>query len=167
MTVLAIISTLISSIALLGVVVSLLLQARQLRVSQLQASRAAQLELVKMAMDNPKMAGSLYGYNDPETYSRWVYLNWLLRYYELSYQMRDMTKASLKREAEALFKTEDSRNWWLMARGAYEVAATTRRAREFFVMVDVEFQRAMRPAETTQSDQKATPPKPSDPSFPS
>ena len=60
MTAIAIISTLISSIALVGVAVSLVLQARQLRASQIQASRATQVELIKVSIDSRELISDIF-----------------------------------------------------------------------------------------------------------
>jgi hypothetical protein len=51
----AIVSTLISSVALLGVAISLFLQARQLRASQIQTARASQMELMRSALEHPDL----------------------------------------------------------------------------------------------------------------
>lgn len=52
-TVVPILSVVIALLALFGVIVSLLLQVRQLRVSRLEASRSAMLEIVKLLIDEP------------------------------------------------------------------------------------------------------------------
>jgi hypothetical protein len=52
---LSIVSVVIAVLALSGVIVSLLLQVRQLRVSQREASRAAMLEIVKLFIGDPEL----------------------------------------------------------------------------------------------------------------
>ena len=54
---LSIIATIISSIALIGVAASLLLQNRQLRASQVQVVREMHLELIRTAIENPEQSG--------------------------------------------------------------------------------------------------------------
>jgi hypothetical protein len=84
----AIISTLISSIALVGVVVSLLLQARQIRVSQLQASRSAQAEMLKVAIEDPEVASAALGRSDVDVFAREIFLNLQMKTLELHYLLK-------------------------------------------------------------------------------
>jgi Family of unknown function (DUF6082) len=69
-TLISIIATLISSVAPAGVAVSLLLQARQLRASQLQALRELHTELIKMGMDHPILRSTLESDIGPEELSQ-------------------------------------------------------------------------------------------------
>jgi hypothetical protein len=59
-TVLSIIATIISSIALVGVAAGLIIQGQQLKASRIQVMREMHLELMKIGIDNPALAGSLY-----------------------------------------------------------------------------------------------------------
>nr|WP_281901592.1 DUF6082 family protein [Phytohabitans aurantiacus] len=83
----AIVSTLISSLALVGVMVSLLAQVRQLQVNRLQAFRATQAELIKMALDDPALfadpADALAA--DSESSRRHGFLNWHMKHFQLGY----------------------------------------------------------------------------------
>src|SRR5262245_10165894 len=115
----AILSTLISSIALIGVVVSLLLQARQLRTNQIQVTRAAQQELIRFSLENPDLATEVLGLTDPETYIKQVYLNWYFSYLSMTYGISTMSKPNLRLLLVEPFSTEVSREWWTMARQSY------------------------------------------------
>jgi hypothetical protein len=147
----ALLSTLISSVALAGVAISLLLQARQLRTSQLQATRTTQLELMKMALDNPDIAAAALGYGDPETLVKRVFMNWHFQFLQFGFENNTISALSLRFSIAELFETEDTRNWWLWARRSYEIAATTRREKEFFAIADQEFQRASQTSAPSES----------------
>jgi len=53
---LSLIATVISSVALVGVAIGLLIQARQLQASQLQAARSLHVDFIKLAMEDPSIA---------------------------------------------------------------------------------------------------------------
>jgi Family of unknown function (DUF6082) len=162
--IIAIISTLISSIALLGVALSLLLQARQLRTNQIQVARAAHLELIKMALDNPSMAAEALGIDDSEKFVKEVFINWHFQYLLMSYEINQISKPDLGHVIRTLFKAERVRTWWSWSREDWKLAAT-RREKEFFAIVDGEFQHAKQIAETTEAS-AAPPGEPVNPSPP-
>jgi hypothetical protein len=137
----AIISTLISSIALVGVAVSLLLQARQLRANQIQTSRAAQVELIKLAVDNRELVSEIYG-EKPEAYLKGTYINWFIKYLELSYSMKVISKDSVQLQITRLFTADYPYEWWARVRDVYHVEATTRRERQFLAITDEAFRLA-------------------------
>jgi Family of unknown function (DUF6082) len=151
----AIISILISSIALVAVAVSLLLQARQLRASQIQTSRAAQVELIKLAFDNRELVSEIYG-NKSEDYFKGAYINWLVKYLELSYSMKVISEDSARLQITRLFTADYPYEWWARVRDVYDVEATTKSERRFLAITDEAFrlatqQRQSNPAEAQLS----------------
>lgn len=138
----AVISTLISSIALVGVALSLLLQGRQLRASRIQAARASQVELMKFAIDNPTMVNGLDGAEDIEGFVKGVVRNWYFTYLSMSYDNRTISKSSLRRVASVALADETTCKWWAESGHTLNEVATSRREKEFFTIVDGEFQRA-------------------------
>jgi hypothetical protein len=137
--IIAIISTLISSIALTGVAVSLLLQARQLRASQIQASRSAQVELIRMAADNRELISEIFG-SEPGSYLKDVFINWFFKYLELSYSMKVISAKSVRVQAIRLFAIDYPYEWWARSREVYDIEATTKRERQFFAIIDEMFE---------------------------
>src|SRR5690348_16194856 len=107
MTTLALLSTLISSLALVGVVVSLLLQARLLRTTQLQAARTAQLELIRLAIEHPAL--SRKGMSPTEKYAsaQRAFFNWRVKYLELGYSLKVISLHSVMIQAGQMFKVAD------------------------------------------------------------
>ena len=141
MTAIAIISTLISSIALVGVAVSLVLQARQLRASQIQASRATQVELIKVSIDSRELISDIFN-QDSGDYLKSVYVNLFIKYLEMGYSMKVISKESVQVQAAKLFSVSYPYEWWAGAREIYEVEASAKREREFFAIVDKSFHQA-------------------------
>jgi Family of unknown function (DUF6082) len=137
----AIISLIISCVALGGVAAGLMLQARQVRVSQIQTVRSAQLELIKLALEYPIMASAAAGVSDPDLFSQASYLNWQMKYFEMGYETGYFSDSAVRRIAVILFEVEIPRNWWAGGREMWASQCPTKRARQFFALVDAEFQR--------------------------
>ena len=145
-TILSVIATITSSIALIGVAVGLILQARQLRADQLQTMRALQLELIRMAIDKPELGLDSFLAKDVDRKdsSRVYYLNLWVKYLEMNYSFGTASKASIGLQMARMFESEFPRIWWTVSRDTYKVEAETKSQREFFTIVDGEFQSAMR-----------------------
>jgi hypothetical protein len=140
---LALLSTLISSIALVGVAVSLFLQARQLRANQIQIAHASHLELLKLGLDNPAAVVELgMDLTDQEGFVNAVLLNWYMSHLSTGFDVGAVSKANLESLVKGLFTAENPRKWWTTARQSYNDNATSRRQKAFFAIVDGEFQRA-------------------------
>lgn len=141
--VIAALSIVISCIALLGVVYSLMLQALQLRANQLQVSRAAQLEIVKMVIDNPKLLSGSVDPSDPEqTTAVGSFLNFRLKQLELGYTLKAVSYDSVRLQTRLMFAEGYPVEWWSGVREIYETEATKRRERQFFAIVDKEYMNA-------------------------
>jgi hypothetical protein len=140
--VVATISILISSIALVGVAVSLLLQARQLRVSQLQISHAAQFDLLKVGLDNPKLIAGLLE-EDPDSFAGAIYINWTTKYMELSYEIKALTADAVRLQAKLMFSAQFARSWWINAKPLYNAEATTKRENDFVALLDEVYEQAI------------------------
>jgi hypothetical protein len=147
-TIIAIISASISSAALVGVVIGLLLQARQLRIGNLQTYRASHAELIRMNVDHPELwadPADLVAQR-PEQVQRYSLLNWQLRHLELGYLLGEIREASLRRSLSGVFAVPLRREWWNIVREANNVNAHSRCKRRFFEIVDAECQRAVESA---------------------
>ena len=146
----AVLSIIISSVALLGVAYSLILQALQLRANQLQVSRATQLELVKLVIDNPELVSDSIDQSDPELTARaGSLLNYRIKQLELSYSVKAVSSASVRLQARLLFKDNHPVQWWAGAREVYAAEAATRRERQFFALVDQEYEHAKEQLESS------------------
>ena len=139
-SVLSIIATIVSSVALIGVAVGLILQSRQLRANQIQVLREMHLELMKIGIDNPVLAGSIYEDTSPEDFSRATLINFLMVFWETGYSLKTITRKSVTLQAMQLFASEYSRTWWATgARDTFQSEAGTKLEKEFFTIVDSAF----------------------------
>ncbi|HZM76975.1 MAG TPA: DUF6082 family protein [Candidatus Limnocylindrales bacterium] len=138
----AVISTLISSIALVGVMASLLLQARQFRLGRHQAMLWLQSELIRIALDHPdiwELAKST-----PTAQQSHIYMNWRIKLMEFGYITGETSEATVRNAASATFASTAWRGWWVVARDFYRLEANIREKRRFFVIMDAEYQTTTR-----------------------
>src|SRR5947207_1598833 len=99
----ALASTLISSIALVGVAAGLFLQAKQLQLGRVQAFRATQAELIKMTVDNPDTS-FFYSQSsaDPQVVRRYLVMTWRLRHLEFGYLLGEMSADGIRSELDPI-----------------------------------------------------------------
>ena len=154
--IIAVISTLISSIALVAVAASLLLQARQLRTSQVQVTRTAQQELIKFSLENPNVVAGVLGITNPKAYANDAYLNWYVSYLSMSFDIKTMSKSNLRFLLRESIAIENSRRWWAVAGSSYHDWAISRRDKEFVSILEEEFRRPS--AGTAPGEKDAVPP---------
>lgn len=162
---LATLSTLISSIALIGVAVSLLLQARQLRSGQVQSTADSQRELMKFALEYPAIVGQLAGAKNLDDFTKQIALNWHMSHLETCYLNNTVAEKQLRRLVALIFSNEFARAWWKAYGISYDDSATSRRERDFFAIVNAEFKRSVLASEpaTTGARLAEESPEPSPP----
>jgi Family of unknown function (DUF6082) len=138
-------AALLSGLAFLGIAISIFYQGRQITVSQLQATRTLQLELLKLAYEHPDLQEA-WGRSLDAPYLEWrkrTYMNLIFMYLRMGYVMHETTDASLHRTMANRFKTQMGREYWENARLAFSVGAKSRRDRSFFRIVDQEYNKAI------------------------
>ena len=141
---LSLVATITSSAALICVAIGLILQARQLKASQVQIIREMQLELLKLGIDNPELIASVYENEiELEHISKSNLINLTVKFLEAGYSLKMFSRESVTLQTTRLFSSEYPRAWWTLARGIYDVEAQTGTEKEFFTIVDSSFQQAM------------------------
>jgi Family of unknown function (DUF6082) len=155
-------AALLSGLAFLGIAISIFYQGRQITVSQLQATRMLQLELLKLAYEHPDLQES-WSRSLDVPYPEWrkrTYMNLIFMYLRMGYVMHETTDASLNRAMANRFKTQMGREYWSGARLAFAVGARNRRDRNFFRITDQEYNKAIQnppPEETVEVAKRSTP----------
>jgi len=147
--VLSVIATTISSVASIGVAIGLLLQSRQVRISQIQAVRSLHTELIKLAIENPSIATAIESGVDTADAQQAAQLNLLIMFLQTSYLLKVATKESVSLQAQRIFAAEYPRYWWASGRDIHIKEAATKRDREFVTLVDAKFQEAMQNIQPT------------------
>jgi len=141
-------SALLAVLALVGVAVSLVFQARESRATREQAFRDANTEMLKMAMDDPDYA-ACWGGNlapaDRKDQRQSMYVNMILTQWEMGYETGAIGETHIRALAAKLFEGRVPWEFWARVRELRISTAESRRARRFQRMVDDEFQRAAEP----------------------
>lgn len=118
------ISAVLAAVALVALAYSSTLQARQIRIAQLQAIRSLQLETFKLAIADPQLSAA-WGVNATNVadYERWrvrAYTNMCMMYIHTGFRAGEMTEAAVRRSArEELFVTSAVREFWGLAKDVY------------------------------------------------
>ena len=124
-------AALLSGLAFIAIAVSLVYQARQIKIAQLQAARTFQLEIFKLAFEQPDLA-STWPLNlelHPSDRRKRTYMNLVFMYLRMSYVMREINDDALHRNMINRFKTQLGRKYWEGARDAFRIGAADRRSR--------------------------------------
>lgn len=138
-------SALLSAFALVGIVVTLVLQARDTKVSREQGQRQAHLELMKMALENPlyrRAWGPVHPGRAPGTDLQQIYVNLIFSSWQMSFELKTMDERLLRAVTSTLFKGEPGRRFWAGARETRIATSATRRERRFHRIVDEMFRAA-------------------------
>lgn len=146
------ISTIISSSALIGVVVSLILQARLLRTTQLQAVRMAQVELIKLEIEHPQIVQKVAGEAEQCDIAQRAYFNWRVKFLELGHSSKVVSPASVGIQAAILFESGEFYLWWGAVRHIYQAEATTKLEKDFFHIIDRQYERQSGPISADNSE---------------
>ena len=71
-------------------------------------------------------------------------LNLHMTFWATSYSLKTLNRVSLASQLKLFFSLERARTWWVAGvREAYEIQATTKLEKDFFVVVDGVFQDVM------------------------
>lgn len=112
-----------------------------------------QLEIARMAIDNPKLRSDSPNLPDPEhTAAVGAYINLRLKQLEMSYSVKAITSDSVRIQARIMFAEGYPVEWWRVASEIYKTEAASRRERQFFAIVNEEYLRAMRLLERPRPD---------------
>jgi hypothetical protein len=147
-------------VALVGVVVGLFLQVRQLRINNLQTFKASHAGLIQMALDHPTAWADPTDMltRNPDEAQRSVLLNWQFVHLQFGYLTGTLPESGLRFTVSELFVSPSRRRWWEVARKAYEAEIRSRRDRRFVEIVDGEYGRAVALNASSTSPEKSSGP---------
>ncbi|WP_204038069.1 DUF6082 family protein [Micromonospora qiuiae] len=139
-------SAILAGLALTGVVISLIIQAREAKAAREQTLRALHADLLKMAIDDPGLLecwGPIEQSSDVEWFRKHVYTNLIVSHWQLMWEVDVLSEAHLQVLADQFFKGEAGRRFWAEARGPGMKAETSRRARRFTAVIDQRYLAAL------------------------
>lgn len=151
-------SAIFSALALTGVAVSLILQARQARAARKEIERNHHFQLMEMAINDPELLtcwGATSSERGARTLRQRLYLNLIISYWEMMYEVGETSTRMLRSHARtALFSQRLGYDFWTDTRMARLEVANNARQRRFWKILDEEY-RTIRfprviPSETIQ-----------------
>jgi hypothetical protein len=149
----------LSVLALIGVVVTLRLQARETKLGREEARRAAIGDLLRMAMEDPDLDecwGPVPAGEDAKVRRQQMYVNMIISEWQMSFETKALGETRLRAISREMFEGAAGRRFWSAARDVRIATSETKTARRFHEILDEEYQRALAaPAEEPSSGDKA------------
>jgi hypothetical protein len=142
-------SAILSALALGAVAVSLLVQARQTKVQQVQAVRGFHLELLRTTLDDPSVYMPCWGWSldMPEVARKrqQIFTIMMMNYERMGYEVGVIPELSLRGVFLAdMFQSEVGRQYWSHARSVWRLALSeSRQGRRFVQIVEDEYNSAV------------------------
>jgi Family of unknown function (DUF6082) len=139
-------SALISVLALVGIVMTLIYQAREARLAREETRRTAIAELLKMAIDDPELDecwGPIPSPNDAKTRKQRLYTNMIVSEWSMSFETKALPEKRLRAIAYEMFQGEIGRSYWHAARDVRLSTSESRTRRRFHEILDEEYRRAL------------------------
>jgi hypothetical protein len=129
-------SAVLSGLALCGIALSLVLQWRQARIAQLYSARHHQLDLARLALDNPEsfIVDGVRAPADPHAPALVVANLWVANW-ATAWKLGAMREEDIRACGARLFQTGYVRQWWRAWGPTY---ATSPRGRRFVEILDGE-----------------------------
>lgn len=143
------VSALLSSLALVGVAVSLLYQSRDNQNAREQTTRNLQFELLRMAMGDPSLmtaGGAPWDLDIPSdsaSIRQFLYVQIWVSFLGGNFTIGELPESAVRHiAAHELFRSEAGRNYWAAA-GKVQMENSTGRRRQFFRILDDVYKEAM------------------------
>ncbi|GGV02175.1 hypothetical protein GCM10010182_19730 [Actinomadura cremea] len=141
-------SALVAAFALVGIVVTLIFQARETKIAREEARRIAIAELLKMAMDDPDLDeawGPVPEGEDRKARRQLMYINMIVSEWQMSFETKALPETRLRAISREMFSGRPGRAFWQEARQVRMSTSETTRARHFHRILDEEYNRAPAP----------------------
>jgi hypothetical protein len=137
------VSALLAAIALAGVVVTVMLQIKESRLSRADAIRARHFDLYKAIIEDPTLAETTYGvsqFASPEERKQVVFINLQLQFWLMLWDLGHLPENTLRNYISDVLKTEVGRAYWRVY-GTTRSSSTTaaRKEAKFLRIVNEEY----------------------------
>jgi hypothetical protein len=136
------ISAIVSAAALVGVTISLRLQARQTELLQQQTARQFQFEILRIASSNPALSPAMVAAlpvddRSHEAFQLHAFQVQVFRFFEYNYLSDQYSDSSLENILEhEFFPATPNRQWWDRVRGYWLAESRAGRSRRFIEIVE-------------------------------
>jgi len=140
-------SALLTGLALIGVVGSMVFQVRAIQVSREQGIREQHAHLIEMALADPvyqRAWGGLYNmYGSTDKYRQHGYINLIISFWHDHYALGGLRENEMRGLFSGLFRGEAGQDFWAETRDLRLQAADSRRDRRFCQIAEEEYQKAI------------------------
>ncbi|MCO8271132.1 DUF6082 family protein [Actinoplanes sp. TRM 88003] len=138
------VSAILAGLAFCGIAGSLLLQWRQVRLTQVMLLRERHFELARIAVDDPSMAfPRITGKSDVEA-RRLMVLNLWVAHWSMLWNTGQLSPQGLAAQFDLLFSEPAAVEWWSLVGARWSGdPSLNRRGREFQTMANEAHQRAV------------------------
>lgn len=133
------ISAVLSALAFCGIAVSLFLQWRQSKISQMIVMRERQFDLIQLSLTDPKLIYFRVHGGREEDRPMMAYANLWMSHWKLLWDLRQMQESELRHLAHELFDHEVAYMWWEKV-GPHWNQRQDRRTRSFVRIVNAAHQ---------------------------
>lgn len=132
------VSAIVAAVALLGVAVSLVIQSREASAARKNARRAHHVELMRMAMDDPRYMECWGPYltDSFEAEGQYTYVNLVVAHWYSEYQVGEMSDALLRATAASVFSSAPGRHYWRTAGTFWRDNYSGRKAKRFYQVLN-------------------------------
>ncbi|MBC6465289.1 DUF6082 family protein [Actinomadura alba] len=138
-------SAILSVLALIGVVATLVFQARETKLAREEARRTAISDLLRMAMDDADLDecwGPVPAGEDATVRRQTMYVNMIISEWQMSFETKALGETRLRAISSEMFHGRVGRAFWESAREVRLATSETRRARRFHQILDEEYRQA-------------------------
>jgi hypothetical protein len=141
-------SAILAALALLGVSVSLLLQARQNRADRVQDARDRQFQFLNLVLEKPNdyapMLMGVWPAKTGEELRTLLFVNLWTSMLRSMFETKTITETEVRSELQAIYATTYGRTWYDMARSRHiSEHATSKAERNFTFMIHDEYRKAV------------------------
>jgi hypothetical protein len=145
------VSAILSGLAFCGIAVSLILQWRQVRLTQVMTERERHFELVKMAVDDPTLMFTPIPVTSGAEQRRWMVFNLWVAHWAMLWDTRSINQVVLRKLFDGLFSDDLALKYWVVSRLSWRMEPGRRR-RAFLAVADEAYNRALgaRPGAVSQ-----------------
>jgi hypothetical protein len=139
-------SAFLAMFALIGIAVSLVIQAREARAAREQSLRVIHTDLLQLAMDDEvyrRAWGPFFAAGEPDAQRQHMYINLIISNLRMQYELRALTEPHLRSVVHIMFSGDPGRRFWAEGRELRMRAAGSRRERRFLEILDEEYRHAL------------------------
>jgi hypothetical protein len=140
------VSAIIAAVALLGVMISLVIQSREAKAARKNARRSHHVELMRMAMDDPRYM-ECWGPYVTENFAaegQYTYINLVIAHWYSEYEVGELSDTLLQASAAYVFASAPGRRYWQNGGRFWRDNYSGRRAKRFHQVLEETYQEAIK-----------------------